>query len=131
MRSLLLICLMFLARCSSGQVARVITVDIEHQWLIGSSSNCYGLQQCAGWLNVKNYYDVGSFMDSLKMDGVWGRWTNVWFGSHYFRVRLPAAAVACIGGLLLILFGWLLAAGCRWIFTRRGKNETEPAGNLP
>ena len=131
MRCLLLICLLFVARFSSGQVACDIAVDIDHQCLVGSSSNQYGLQQCSGWLNVKNYRDVGSFLEGQKMDGVWGRWTNVWFGSHHFRVGLPAAAVAIIGLFILLLFAWLIEAVFHSIFNGHGKAETHPAASLP
>jgi hypothetical protein len=132
MRSLLIICLLFVARLSNGQVSNVFTDEVfEFQWMIGSSNNSYGLQQWSSWKDAHGHVLPLNITRKPHDAVLYRRWTIVWYGWRHFRVPLPAAAVALIGVFVLLLLGWLMTASFLWISNRRGKNEINPSVNPP
>jgi hypothetical protein len=139
MRCLLLICLLFLARLSSGQVSNVFPVNIsegggviyERSWLIGTYPHSFGLNQY-GMYKDTNGYAISISPEYAKTKGIkYYRYTSIIFGSHSFRAPLPMIAVAVIGVFILLLIAWLTVAAFHWISNRRVKNEPDAARTLP
>jgi len=76
----------------------------DHQWLIGSPPNYYGFTQYREYQDAQGRVLVTSQQhQTVRMP----TYTHVHLGRFGFRVRMPAAGVATIAAVFLVLLGCL------------------------
>jgi hypothetical protein len=95
---------------------RTITVTgsgikmLEHRWIYGSSTNGFGLEQYKTFQSTNLVTIVWSGGKDIKVTSPSGEkfvhYSELVFGSHHLRLRLPAMGVVGLGGILLLMAGW-------------------------
>jgi hypothetical protein len=82
---------------------------LEHRWMSGNHTNGFGLEQYR-MLQGSNSVTLLLSGKDIRVTSPGGdkfvRYTDLVFGSHRLKLRLPATGVAALGGFLVLMAGW-------------------------
>jgi len=96
----------------------------DHRWLIGKKpEHCFGLVQWSYWTDASGK-KINDYSERKTRSMRRHSYTEIWLGTHVFRVPFPAYGVAAIGVIALATLIWFM----RISFDNRPKPPRLPEG---